>query len=233
MKTTNNDPIVYHTFGHEGKTIIIYHGWGSSINTYRDFASNLAELGFRVVLPELTYHDSRGAFEQPFLREVTQRYFWKTIFQSIDEAPALVKELQISTDEIILFGSSMGGFIASGIASNHPEIAGLISVNSSGSFLITEGIFRKNDGRPELNQDEKRVLNTYDPIEKKSNPSSVLLMHGKEDQVISIEGQLDYYKTMKSRGADITFLTYEHVNHKMSDNMIDDMNQWLIQNFKE
>ncbi|MFC4408898.1 alpha/beta fold hydrolase [Chungangia koreensis] len=233
MKTFKIEPFVFHTFGTEGKTIILYHGWGSSTRTYIEFASDIAELGFRVILPELPYHDSRDPLESPFRRDITQQYFWKTIFQSIDESAKFFEALQVPLEEIILLGSSMGGFIASGIAAKYPGVAGLISVNSSGSFLTSERIFRKNDNRPQLSEEEKRVFSTYDPTHKKHNPSPVLLLHGIHDSIISIEGQQEYDSYLKSCGAHVTFLTYEHVNHTITDTMIDDIKQWLIQNFKE
>lgn len=233
MKTYNKDPFVYHVFGQEGKTIIIYNGWGSSIRTYIEFASELSELGFRVVLPELPYHDSRHPLENPFQREVTQQYFWKTIFKSIDEAPHFFETLQVPAEEMILIGSSMGGFIAAGVAANHPGITGLVGVNSSGSIITSERIFRENDGRPELSEEEKHIFNFYDPLRKKDSASSVLLLHGNQDRIISIEGQKEYYSFLRTRGVDVTFLTYEDVNHTITDTMIDDIKQWLIQNFKE
>lgn len=233
MKTDYIDPVVYHTFGNGNKTIILYHGWGSSIRNYIELATDLTELGFRVVLPELPYHDSRNPIENPFQPEMTQHYFWRTIFQSIDEAPQLFEALQVSKEEIILFGSSMGGFAASGIAANHPEVSGLISVNSSGSFLSSERIFRKSDGRSDLDEEDKQLFNAYDPITKNSHPARVLLMHGKQDRIISIEGQQDYYHYLKSRGANVVFQTYEHVNHVLTDEMIQTIKQWLNQHMKE
>ena len=230
----HHHPFVYHSVGGEkGKTIILYHGWGSSVRNYHNFALDLSDLGFRVILPELPYHDSRERLENPFQPEITQQYFWKTIFQSIDEAPTFFKTIQVPTEEIILFGSSMGGFIASGIAANHPEMAGLISVNSSGSFLTSERIFRKSDGRPDLSHEERRSFNSYDPISKPSFPSTALLLHGNEDRIISIEGQQEYNQYLRTRDADVTFRTYENVNHTITDLMIDDIKQWLIQHYKE
>ncbi|PGM52568.1 hypothetical protein [Bacillus sp. AFS053548] len=51
------------------ETIIMFHGWGSTIE------SQLSELGFKVVIPEIKYHDSRQALNNHFDQEILQSYF--------------------------------------------------------------------------------------------------------------------------------------------------------------
>lgn len=149
-----------------GKTIVIFHGWGSSIKKYDKFAESLSLQGFQVVVPEIIFHDSRNKLENHFSEEITQEYFWQTIFFSIDEANCLFAELEILKKDSILLGVSMGGFIANGIYANNPEIAGLININGSGSFLLSEKIFREIDSRPPLSSEEIEKLISYDPMTK-------------------------------------------------------------------
>lgn len=216
-----------------GKTIIIFHGWGSSTKNFDNFAKSLSMKGFHVIVPELPFHDSRNKLENHFEKGVVQEYFWETIFKSIDEAPNFLQNLEISYEEIILLGISMGGFIATGIHAKFPSFAGLININGSGSFLFSEKIFRENDNRPEISPKEVRKLIAYDPVRATKGNSSILLMHGEEDSVVSIKGQEDYiaYSVAESIPSDITFKKYKNINHSFSEDMKEDMMQWLEKKF--
>ena len=67
------------------ETIVMFHGWGSTIDSQVALGKELSNLGFRIVIPEIKYHDSRDALKNHFDKAVLQNYFWKTIFESIDE----------------------------------------------------------------------------------------------------------------------------------------------------
>ncbi|WP_075619152.1 alpha/beta hydrolase family protein [Paenisporosarcina indica] len=237
MKKAITKQFVSHIYNSEqksvGKTIMIFHGWGSSVNNYIELANLLSTFGFRVILPEIVFHDSRNKLGNHFAKEVTQEYFWKVIMKTIDEANHILEELDIRKEEVILMGVSMGGFIANGIFVNGHKFAGLINVNGSGSFLLSEEIFRENDHRPEMTTDEINVLREYDPKGKKTKSSPILLMHGEQDTVVSIEGQKNYltYLTEGNRIHDVVFNTYKDVNHSFSEEMIENLIQWLIKKF--
>ncbi|WP_019414456.1 S9 family peptidase [Paenisporosarcina sp. TG20] len=212
-----------------GKTIIIFHGWGSSVNNYVEIAEYFSSLGFRVIVPEIMYHDSRHKLEKHFLKEVTQEYFWKTIYRSIDETTLYFEELGVLEEEVILMGISMGGFISNGIYSKGNKFAGLININGSGSFLLSEKIFREIDQRPDLSSEEINKITAYNPIGKNKSYSPVLLMHGEQDSVVSIEGQRDYYNYLTDCDAnyDVDFIVYKNVNHSFTEEMLENLKQWL------
>ncbi|QUG43597.1 dienelactone hydrolase family protein [Psychrobacillus sp. INOP01] len=215
------------------KTIMIFHGWGSSVHNYKRPAENLSTLGFKIIVPEIIFHDSRSKFENHFLKEVTQKYFWKTIFRSIDEASLLFEELGILKEDTILMGISMGGFIANGIYANGQNFAGLVNINGSGSFLLSEKIFRQNDHRPRLSIAETKEINIYNPIDKIACPSPILLMHGEQDTIVSIEGQKDYFNFLTESDTvhDVIFNIYKNVNHSFSEEMMENLKQWLVKKF--
>ncbi|MFJ8064621.1 alpha/beta hydrolase [Psychrobacillus sp. NPDC096426] len=215
------------------KTIIIFHGWGSSVNNYVELAEYFSSLGFRVIIPEIIYHDTRNKLENHFLKEVTQEYFWKTIFKSIDDSTLFFEELGVSEKEVILMGVSMGGFIASGIYANGNNFAGLININGSGSFLLSEKIFRENDQRPDLTGEELNELKAYNPIGKSISYTPILLMHGEQDTIVSIEGQKDYFNFLTECDAnyDVVFNVYKDVNHSFTDEMLINLKQWLEDKF--
>jgi predicted esterase len=210
-------------------TIILYHGWGTDADSYNHFAQDIADNGFRVIVPELIYHDTRNIVDNHFHKEVIQNFFWKTIVESIEEFDEFTGELGIPLEQIILVGSSMGGFIANGVFASSKRLGGLVNINGSGSFLLSERLFRKMDNRPDIPFEEEQMLRKYDPVEQENCHSPILLMHGDSDQTIPLDGQMDYFKQLTEVEGrnDIDLLIYENINHQVSSEMIKDLMVWL------
>ena len=212
------------------KIICLYHGWGSSVTKYEEFARMLSEQGFTVIVPELYLHDSRDALATYFNPGVVERHFWEVVFQSIEESSTLVQRLNVPREDIIWLGVSMGGFIASGAAAKHNGSAGVININGSGSFLFSEQLFRSRDKRDDLTVEEERRLRAYDPVlQKQSTPT--LFVHGQRDAVIPIETQEHYVQQSVGTNNNLTFFKYPFINHTVSDQMIADTLLWLEERF--
>lgn len=214
---------------HHYKTVIIYHGWGGSATGYEDVATKLSKEGYQVILPEIIFHDTRQPLENHFDRETTQRYFWQTIFESIDEFDDFVTALGLHREDIVVAGSSMGGFIANGIFARESCLSGLANINGSGSFLLAEKLFREKDDRGEISYQDEEKLRRYDPIERINCASPVLLIHGDADEIISIEGQKDYYRYLMEREkrTHVEFKIHSGVNHVFTAEMVGDLVEWL------
>lgn len=210
-------------------TIILFHGWGTDADSYSHFAEEIANKGFRVIVPEIIYHDTRNIVDNHFNKEVIQNYFWKTIVESIEEFDEFTEELGIPLQEIILVGSSMGGFIANGIFASSKNLGGLVNINGSGSFLVSERLFRKMDNRPDIPFEEEQMLRKYNPVERKNCHSPVLLMHGDSDQTVPVGGQKAYFKhlTEVEGRKDVDLLIYQNINHQVTPEMIKDLMVWL------
>ncbi|PUB11428.1 prolyl oligopeptidase family protein [Paenisporosarcina sp. OV554] len=129
----------------------------------------------------------------------------------------------------IVAGSSMGGFIANGIFASSKKLGGLVNINGSGSFLLSERQFRKMDNRPEIPVEEEHMSRKYNPVERKNCNSPVLLMHGDSDQTVPVEGQKDYFNHLiEVEGRkDVDLLIYEDINHQISLEMLKDLMVWL------
>ena len=212
------------------KIIFLYHGWGSSVTKYEEFARMLSEQGFTVIVPELHLHDTRNALGAYFDQGIVERHFWEVVFQSIEESSTLVQRLNVPREDIIWLGVSMGGFIASGAAAKHNGSAGVVNINGSGSFLFSEQLFRSRDKRDDLTAEEERRLQAYDPVlQKQSTPT--LFVHGQRDAVIPIETQEHYVQQSVGTNNDLTFFKYPFINHTVSDQMIADIFVWLDERF--
>ena len=235
--TLTTSHLSYHFFESKktvipSKTLILYHGWGGTTTGYREFAEHLAVSGFNVVVPEIIFHDTRNPLDNHFDPQVTQCYFWKTIWQSIDEFHELTATLGVDLHDVVLIGSSMGGFIANGIFARESQLAGLVNVNGSGSFLFSERFFRNRNMREELSRREVQTFSTYDPIERPVGNAPILLMHGETDTIIPIQLQQHYYhRLMTEHQNNVEFLTYRDVNHQFTEEMINDLTVWLSRHF--
>lgn len=237
MSKENHSSLKFHIYPSkekkQKKTILLFHGWGSSVKKYEAFANVLASEGFRVILPEIMFHDSRNKLENHYTIEATQEFFWKTIFTSVDETEERLTELETSPEEIILLGISMGGFIASGIYAKDNRYAGLININGSGSFLLTDSIFRQYDNRSTPTTVTPQQLSEYDPIKEEAPTSPMLLVHGEKDRIVSIKGQENYFNHFKPKTENdiLTFMRYKDIDHTVSSKMMADILQWLRKHF--
>jgi uncharacterized protein len=209
--------------------VIFYHGYGMKADHYEDVAEEMVNVGFTVIIPDIIYHDSRNPLDKPFDPKTIQKYFWKTVFETVDEFDGFIDAVGISKDKIVLVGSSMGGFIANGIFATQKELKGLADINGSGSFLVAEQLFRRNDKRGAISIEEEKILKMYDPVGKDICEASILLIHGKLDTTVSIEGKKHYYSflTDQKNRNNVDYLVYENVNHQFTTAMLSDLVSWL------
>ena len=207
-------------------TIILYHGWGSNASHYLHYASSFTEKGYTVIIPEIVYHDTRNPFSNPFNQKNMERYFWKVILQSIDECQSWLSRSNINKDNTVIAGVSMGGFIASGVYAT-ADLKGLASIKRSGSFVYSEQLFRQESNRDPLTDEEEDTLKLYDPISYFHGDGVVLLLHGEQDQTVSIKGQEDYYAYLTQKRKKAQMKRYKHVGHEFTTFMQMDFLNWL------
>lgn len=148
MKKIINGKFKYNLFESKGqkktdKIVLFYHGWGTTADGYSDIAEKIKLEGYTVIVPELIYHDTRNPLETPFEPKVSQNFFWKVVIKSIEEFNEFVYTVGINKKNIILVGSSMGGFIANGIFARETNVFGLANINGSGSFVLSEKNIQK------------------------------------------------------------------------------------------
>lgn len=232
MKRIMAGELVYHLAepaSEPWKTVILYHGWGGRVESYQAFSEILVEKGFRVVMPEIVYNDTRKPVKNPFEMETVQTYFWKAITESIEEFGAFQNVLGVPETEIILIGSSMGGFIAAGIFARHPRIAGFASVNGSGAFVLTEQIFRESQDRSPMDVKTEALLKGFDPMEARPGQGAVLLINGELDRTVPLEGHAAYYThlTETHQHQKTAKKLVEGVGHQFTREMERDVTSWL------
>ena len=178
-------------------TIIYYHGWSSNKEFQRFKANILASYGYQVIVPDANHHGERGPvnYEE---EGVLEKYLLKTILNSIEEAPSLishVKELnKTDVNKIGIMGTSMGGFISSGIFAQNQIFKTLVVFNGACAWHKLEA-FDKNEHTDEY-WNYREQLDKYNPSDYLAhfNERPVLLLHGEQDSSIPIDVQRYFYK---------------------------------------
>ena len=115
-----NEPLFKAGSGDHGRIgVLVSHGFGGSPRSVQEVGLRLANAGYTVALPLLAGHGlTPEAMEESLSTEWTadteRAYGW----------------LRERTDQVFVFGLSMGGALAVWAAERHPEVAGLVTVNA-------------------------------------------------------------------------------------------------------
>lgn len=212
--------------------VVLYHGWGSTMESYKFFASLIANWRCRVIIPELPCHGGRGSLNY-FDETTLQAHFWPVVFQGVQEALEIVSELsQTSDTPITLIGHSTGGFITAGTYARHQLVHSAIVINGSCAWVQFEELYREKLGLNPMEANDKDTLQQNDPLSyiqmKPEKP--LLLLHCQDDTSIPIESQRYFLNAMTNEGKPanhIEFIEYPRVNHQITLGMLQKMKEFL------
>jgi carboxylesterase len=132
-----NEPLYVEGAGPEGRIgVLVLHGFGGSPRSLQELASRLADAGYAVALPLLAGHG-----RTPEAMEASR---WTEWTADVEEAYQWVRT---RTDKAFVCGLSMGGTLALWVAERHPEVAGLVTINTIirhplEKVMLTVGRFR-------------------------------------------------------------------------------------------
>ncbi|MGF1494375.1 MAG: alpha/beta hydrolase [Microcoleaceae cyanobacterium] len=166
----------------DDRVILDFHGNRNNIGANLNYAQLFHQLGLSVFLV-----DYRG-----YGRSTPRFPSESAIYQDVERAwHYLVHERQISPEKIFVFGHSLGGAIAINLATQHPEIAGLII---EGSFT---SIRKMVDYRDKYWMFPVNWILTqrFDSITKVPHlKMPILYTHGTEDTVVPPEMSQTLYE---------------------------------------
>ncbi len=223
LKSTEKLPFVFY-----------YHGWSSSVKNSLFLCKIFALNGFNVVIPEIINHDSRGTID--YMKKISiKSYFWDTVFKTTEEFKEIynfIKDLGFAAQKIGIIGSSMGGFIASGIFSENTFVNSIIILNGAISWGKAEKVFGSEKNSFIGNEIQKERIFINDPILKMNNlyERSILILHGDSDTSVPLKIQNHSYKKliqMNSDSENIKMITFKNLNHSKPIEMIQIACEWF------
>lgn len=121
---------------------LVLHGFTGNPGSMRGVAEALAAAGFAVELPRLPGH---GTTVEDMM--TTDYRDW------LAEAERAYGRLRDSCDRVVVVGLSMGGALTAWLASDHPEIAGIVCINA----VVTEPVGMLDAVRGMLSQGMDRM----------------------------------------------------------------------------
>jgi phospholipase/carboxylesterase len=194
-------------------TIIFLHGFGDSHRLFIPLAKKLVlPYPVRMIFPEASrkYFPADGKAKRAwFAATANDIYGQASGFVESDKAVEAIKNLVheeqsqgIDEKKIIAIGFSQGGSLALACALAFP----LGGVAAIAAFLRPESIERKVD----------QAL------------SPVLMLHGHEDSVVPIGHGRDTAEQLKVIGLDVRWRSYEAMGHELKEDLIQDLQTWLI-----
>ncbi|WP_445486651.1 prolyl oligopeptidase family serine peptidase [Niallia sp. 03133] len=207
------------------------HGFTSAKEHNLHFAYNLAEKGFRVVLPDCLYHGER---ETGLSKMDLNMRFWDIVLKTMDEIPIIKESFEekglIDANHVGLVGTSMGGIVTLGALRKYSWIHAAVSLmgmpyyEKFANFTINE--VEKRGYKIPLKKEEINVLIqrlaqldlSKDP--EKLNNRPLLFWHSKQDNVVPYEYSYQFYEAIKplydKTPENLCFISDETSGHKVS-----------------
>ncbi|NLN48121.1 MAG: prolyl oligopeptidase family serine peptidase [Clostridiales bacterium] len=222
----------------ERSAVIYYHGWSSKKENGLFIGKVLTFHGHEVIIPDAIYHGERKALDK-YNVEAMKKYFWDVIINTVKEYDGLItgaaELLETDRNKVAVMGSSMGGFIASGVFAVNKEIKCLVNMNGACAWKKAESIFKEldRDGKGAASQKQRKLIAEYDPLGKKEDlyPRPILMLHGDADTSVSIEIQRYFYKEVKKlyKGMPerLRLIESSNLNHYKTTGMLEETLKWF------
>lgn len=196
----------------QGRIILFEHGMGSGHRGYMKEIERIARHGYLVFA-----YDHTGCMESG---GETTGGFVQSLIDLNDAITALKQDVNYKNADISVVGHSWGGFSTLNIAALQPEVTHLVAM--AGFVSVPNMLNQLFDGRlsgvaKRLYAKEKAANPDYidrDAVSAlKATDAKVLILHSKDDKVVSFEKQFLVMKEALSDRSNITFAEVEGKGH--------------------
>ncbi|KAB7664710.1 alpha/beta fold hydrolase [Bacillus sp. B1-b2] len=207
------------------------HGFTSAKEHNLHFAYNLAEKGFRVVLPDCLYHGER---DQQLSSMELNVHFWDIVIKTIDEI-AEIKEYfdgkgLIDDNSIGLVGTSMGGIVTLGAMRKYPWIHAAVSLMGMPYYekfakYTIEEVQKRGYKLPLTQVEIDQLIGRLAQLDLSKVPEALetrplMFWHGKKDEVVPYAYSRQFYEQIKPLYQEapekLIYITEENAGHKVS-----------------
>ena len=221
--------------------LFIYsHGFTSAKEQNLPIAYLMAELGFRVVLPDSMYHGEREIEITTTERQIS---FWDIVMKNVEELKSLKNYFEekdlILDGRIGVAGTSMGGITTTAALTQYPWIK--VAAVLMGSPKITTYAKTLVDGLRKLGElpvAEDKIEGLFEQLKHydlsrqidKLSDRPLLFWHGGNDAVIPFDHSYTFYEKAKSlyqNPKNIQFIKEENRDHKVSRYAILETVKWF------
>lgn len=221
-------------------TVVYYHGYNGEKISSLTLAYQIAEKGFRVILPDSIYHGER---KSNLSQTELDLAFWDIVLHSIDEL-SIIKEYLLdkgySIDERIgIGGTSMGGITTYGALAKYDWISSAAVI--MGTAYLTDYAKElikhfNNTNEKQITTEEKvevvKQLATYDitlqPEKLKERP--LLIWHGEDDEVVPYAYSRAFYEAIQkfyNKKENLRFVSEKGRAHNVSRLAMNETASWF------
>lgn len=164
--------------------LLYFHGNGDNMSANASKAAWFHSLGFSVLMID---YRGYGLSDGEFPREMK-------VYEDAEAAwQYLTQDLQMPSENIVVFGHSLGGAIAIELVTHHPTIGGLI-VEGSFTSMLEMSNRTKNYGFLPINRILTQRFESLEKVTELTMP--VLYVHGTDDDTVPVDmSELLYDKT--------------------------------------
>lgn len=217
--------------------VFFYHGWSSSRDKHLNMGTLLACNGYLVVIPDSINHGERGIIDYQSLESGLSN-FWPTVVNSLKEFPTLLDYIKnnynLDEKKVGVAGHSMGGMITSGILAHNPIVSAAVILNGSGAWgdATLDLLGAHYEKQKEIIDKGLHDLEPLMPINNINNfkNTPTLILHGEKDSVVPIHSSKIFYDALKAAYDDkdcLSMITFDRLNHYITEAMITEMLTWF------
>lgn len=214
------------------KTIIFYHGWGSSMKNQIFRGNIFASYGYRVVLPEARYHGERNDINLDYEDKSTEaKYILRVIMHNIEEAPSIFNyiEEKYPESQIAVGGHSMGAITAGGLYAFKKDLKMAFIFNGVNNWQVLVDSVNKIKDQEKIEEEEFRINEFFLDMDPMASPEifkdrAMVLYNGKDDDVIDPRGQESFAREIEKFYSDkklLDFQIFDMTSHQITTQMLE------------